>query len=387
MSSSSSTSPPHRGPGHAPRRRRADRRRVFIPLTVGGGVRSVEEMRAVLRAGADKVSVNTAAVADPSSSPSARGGSAAQAVVVSIDARAGRSARSTAGWEVVVKGGREATGLDAVELGGAGRRAGRRRAARDLDRPRRDPPGYDTELLRAITSRVERAGHRLRRRCRARRLRGRGRRRRRRRGPRRLDLPSPDPSIADGQGRHGGGRAPGPTRRGGRLMGAPRRTAPAFDRAGLVAGGRPGRRRRPRADGRLAWMTRRSSRRSRPARRISTRARGDRCGARARPRQHAAVESLELDCDGDAVLEGDPPARPATTARARFFVPITVRADRRPRRASPGSRLWATIDERAPSGPRAHTRALLAGRRRRGRAEGRRGGDRGRDGREGRRLR
>src|SRR6185369_46172 len=82
---------------------------AFIPLTVGGGVRSVRDMREVLRAGADKVALNTAAVADPLlvSRCAARFGS--QAVVVAIDAR-----RTGAGWEVVVRGGREATGLDAV---------------------------------------------------------------------------------------------------------------------------------------------------------------------------------------------------------------------------------------------------------------------------------
>ena len=109
-------------------------RRAFIPLTVGGGVRSVEEMRAVLRAGADKVGLNTAAVADPALVAACAARFGRQAVVVAIDAR-----RRTAGegWEVVVKGGREATGLDAVDVGGRRRRAGGRRAARDLDRPRR----------------------------------------------------------------------------------------------------------------------------------------------------------------------------------------------------------------------------------------------------------
>ena len=85
-------------------------RRAFIPLTVGGGVRSVEEMRDVLRAGADKVSLNTAAVADPTliSRCAARFGS--QAVVVAIDARRRAGAPATdAAWEVVVKGGREAS--------------------------------------------------------------------------------------------------------------------------------------------------------------------------------------------------------------------------------------------------------------------------------------
>ena len=130
-------------------------RRAFIPLTVGGGVRTVEEMRDVLRAGADKVSLNTAAVADPMliSRCAARFGS--QAVVVAIDAR--RRAGTTGlgpTWEVVVKGGREVTELDAVawaeravELGAG------ELLVTSIDRDGTGT-GFDTDLLRAITSRV-----------------------------------------------------------------------------------------------------------------------------------------------------------------------------------------------------------------------------------------
>jgi len=128
-------------------------RRAFIPLTVGGGVRSVRDMREVLRAGADKVSLNTSAVADPTlvSRCAARFGR--QAVVVAIDARR-RAAEEPAGWEVVVKGGRERTGLDAVawaerlvELGAG------ELLVTSIDRDGTGS-GYDTELLRAITERV-----------------------------------------------------------------------------------------------------------------------------------------------------------------------------------------------------------------------------------------
>ncbi|MEO8570941.1 MAG: imidazole glycerol phosphate synthase subunit HisF [Chloroflexota bacterium] len=125
-------------------------RRAFIPLTVGGGVRSVAEMRDVLRAGADKVSLNTAAVADPTliSRCAARFGR--QAVVVAIDARA--AAAGT--WEVIVKGGREPTGLDAVAWAaravdlGAGELL-----VTSIDRDGTGA-GFDTALLRAITSAV-----------------------------------------------------------------------------------------------------------------------------------------------------------------------------------------------------------------------------------------
>jgi cyclase len=126
-------------------------RRAFIPLTVGGGVRSVDDMRAVLRAGADKVSLNTAAVADPAliSACAARFGR--QAVVIAIDARRRLDAD---GWEVVVTGGRQTTGLDAIEWAtravelGAGELLV---TSIDRDGTR---SGYDTALLRAITDRV-----------------------------------------------------------------------------------------------------------------------------------------------------------------------------------------------------------------------------------------
>ena len=135
-------------------------RRAFIPLTVGGGVRSVDEMRDVLRAGADKVSLNTAAVADPGliSACAARFGR--QAVVVAIDARrrpaapGGPAATADAGWEVVVQGGREPTGLDAIAWAeravalGAGELL-----VTSIDRDGTGA-GFDTALLRAITDRV-----------------------------------------------------------------------------------------------------------------------------------------------------------------------------------------------------------------------------------------
>jgi cyclase len=126
-------------------------RRVFIPLTVGGGVRSVDEMRDVLRAGADKVSLNTAAVADPALIARCAARFGRQAVVVAIDAR--RSLDE--GWEVLVRGGRETTDLDAVgwaeravELGAG------ELLVTSIDRDGTQA-GYDTGLLRAISGAVE----------------------------------------------------------------------------------------------------------------------------------------------------------------------------------------------------------------------------------------
>ncbi len=134
-------------------------RRVFIPLTVGGGVRSSDEMKAVLRAGADKVSLNTAAVMDPNlvTACSRRFGS--QAVVVAIDARrlapeGTRATEDAPAWEVLVRGGRDTTGLDAiawaeraVELGAG------ELLVTSIDRDGTGT-GYDTKLLRAIVDRV-----------------------------------------------------------------------------------------------------------------------------------------------------------------------------------------------------------------------------------------
>jgi imidazole glycerol-phosphate synthase subunit HisF len=127
-------------------------RQVFIPLTVGGGVRSVDDMRAVLRAGADKVGLNTAAVGDPDLVARCAARFGRQAVVVAIDAR-GRT--EAASWEVLVRGGRETTGLDAVDWAvravelGAGELL-----VTSIDRDGTQS-GFDLELLRAIVDRVE----------------------------------------------------------------------------------------------------------------------------------------------------------------------------------------------------------------------------------------
>ena len=125
---------------------------VFIPFTVGGGVRSVEDARRMLRAGADKVSFNTAAVGDPDVVRLAAEEYGAQCIVVAIDAR--RRAGET-GWEVVTHGGRTPTGLDALAWGervcalGAGEIL---LTSMDRDGTK---AGYDLELLRAMSEVVE----------------------------------------------------------------------------------------------------------------------------------------------------------------------------------------------------------------------------------------
>jgi cyclase len=123
--------------------------RVFIPLTVGGGVRRVEDVRRLLNAGADKVSINTAAVQSPELVAQASGIVGNQCIVVAIDAK-----RSGAGWQVYTHGGRKPTGLDAVawarRMEGAG--AGEiLLTSMDRDGTRE---GFDVELTRAVSRAV-----------------------------------------------------------------------------------------------------------------------------------------------------------------------------------------------------------------------------------------
>jgi cyclase len=140
---------------------------VFIPFTVGGGIRTVDDVRKMLRAGADKVSLNTAAVADPDLVRRASDEFGAQCIVVAIDAR-GRGAHAAPtsgmppppvcasgdGWDVVTHGGRTPTGLDVLEwaqevcLLGAGEIL-----LTSMDRDGTQT-GYDLELLRAVGSAV-----------------------------------------------------------------------------------------------------------------------------------------------------------------------------------------------------------------------------------------
>ena len=123
---------------------------VFIPFTVGGGIRNVEDVRRMLRAGADKVSLNTAAVNDPDIVRAAADEFGNQCVVVAIDARRHNAEDPGAGWEVVTHGGRTTTGLDAVEWAvhacdlGAGEIL---LTSMDRDGTK---VGYDIELLRAV---------------------------------------------------------------------------------------------------------------------------------------------------------------------------------------------------------------------------------------------
>lgn len=124
---------------------------VFIPLTVGGGVRSVEDMQELLSHGADKVSVNSAALADPTLLAAGAEIFGAQCVVLAIDAR---RREEGGGWEVYSHGGRRPTGRDAVEWAAEGERLGAGEIL--LTSMDRDGTldGYDLELTRAVSDAV-----------------------------------------------------------------------------------------------------------------------------------------------------------------------------------------------------------------------------------------
>ena len=88
---------------------------IFLPFTVGGGIRSIDDIRNLLKAGCDKISINTSAVKDPAFIKKASSRFGSQCIVVAIDARCKTKTRSKTEWEVFINGGRIPTGLDAVE--------------------------------------------------------------------------------------------------------------------------------------------------------------------------------------------------------------------------------------------------------------------------------
>ena len=112
-------------------------REVFIPLTVGGGIRSVADARSILHAGADKVSVNTAAVRRPELITELSEEFGAQAVVLAIDAPSPHERPRTAAWNVFTRGGRDDEGIDAVEWAARGEAARRGRNPADFHGHRR----------------------------------------------------------------------------------------------------------------------------------------------------------------------------------------------------------------------------------------------------------
>ena len=130
---------------------------VFIPFTVGGGIRSAEDIREILRAGADKVSLNTAAVRNPELITSGAEKFGVQCIVVAIDAkrRPAVVGETHPSWEVFVHGGRTPTGLDVLEWAEKAQRLGAGEillTSMDRDGTK---DGYDLQLLKEVTSRVK----------------------------------------------------------------------------------------------------------------------------------------------------------------------------------------------------------------------------------------
>ncbi|GAC55933.1 imidazole glycerol phosphate synthase subunit HisF [Gordonia hirsuta DSM 44140 = NBRC 16056] len=135
---------------------RAAADQIFIPLTVGGGIRTVDDVDLMLRSGADKVSVNTAAIARPEvlEEMSRRFGS--QCIVLSVDARtvpAGQEP-TTSGWEVTTHGGRRGTGIDAVEWARRGEELGVGEILLNSMDADGTKEGFDLAMLRAVRSAV-----------------------------------------------------------------------------------------------------------------------------------------------------------------------------------------------------------------------------------------
>ena len=123
---------------------------VFVPLTVGGGIRTLEDFRRLLRAGADKISVNSAAVAQPELISEAAERFGSQCVVLAVDARA----RGDGGWEVVVHGGRKPTGMDLIDWVKRGETLGAGEillTSMDADGTK---AGFDLGMTRAVTEAV-----------------------------------------------------------------------------------------------------------------------------------------------------------------------------------------------------------------------------------------
>ncbi|MFT5873275.1 MAG: cyclase [Clostridium sp.] len=122
--------------------------KVFIPLTVGGGIKSIEDFKEILRAGADKISINSAAIRNPGLITDASVKFGSQCVVVAID---GKRNDDNTGWHVVINGGRIDTGLDAVEWAKKVEELGAGEillTSMDADGTKK---GYDIEFINAIT--------------------------------------------------------------------------------------------------------------------------------------------------------------------------------------------------------------------------------------------
>ena len=218
---------------------------VFIPLTVGGGVTSVEDVDRLLRAGADKVAVNTAAIRRPELVAEIADRFGNQVLVLSVDAR--RAPGTDSGFEVTTHGGRESAGLDALAWAARAAELGAGEILLNAMDADGTTDGFDLELIRLVRARGDDPGDRQRWRRRGRALRPGGRGRRRRRAGRH-GLPLRHPAHPRGQGRPR--RAP--ATRGSRCTWVPPVSPPAPSSSRTAA-------RRPTAPGSATRSSRRTS--------------------------------------------------------------------------------------------------------------------------------
>ncbi len=129
-------------------------RQVFIPFSVGGGLRSVEDCRSVLDAGAEKINLNTAAVANPDVISEAADAFGVQAVVLSMDVKASPSGSLPSGYEVVTHGGRRTTGMDAIEWARRGEALGAGEIVANSIDADGTLEGYELRLTRKVADAV-----------------------------------------------------------------------------------------------------------------------------------------------------------------------------------------------------------------------------------------
>ena len=272
---------------------------VFIPLTVGGGVRSVEDVDVLLRAGADKVAVNTAAIARPEllAELSRRFGS--QCIVLSVDARTvpEGSAPTPSGWEVTTHGGRRGTGLDAIEWATRGAELGVGEILLNSMDADGTKSGFDLPNVARGPRRGQHPGDRQRRSRRQGTFRARGCcRGRRRTGRQRVPFPGVD--HRRGEGGDGGRRDRGPMS----ALDASIASRLKRDANGLFVAVA-----QERGTGQVlmvAWMDDAALARTLETRKATyfSRSRGQQWvkGETSGHTQH--VHSVRLDCDGDTVL-------------------------------------------------------------------------------------
>ena len=281
---------------------------VFIPLTVGGGVRSIADVDTLLRAGADKVSVNTAAIARPELLAELSRQFGSQCIVLSVDARTvpDGSEPTPSGWEVTTHGGRRGTGIDAVEWARRGAELGVGEILLNSMDADGTKAGFDLRMLRAVRAGGDRPGDRQRRRGRGGALRARGP------GRSRCGVGGQHLSLRRAHHRPGQGGDGGRRDRG--AMSACAKSEDSDDSGRIdrrpaqarrerpVRRGRAGTRHRPGADGGVDGRRRAGPHAGDPQGDLLLALAGEQWVKGETSGHTQYVHSVRLDCDGDTVL-------------------------------------------------------------------------------------